>query len=479
MIRRRSGSSPETRLVSYRPALVGSVLAVLLAVACDQPAAESPHVPEPDMTDMEPQVEKRLRKTRSVVLANPQSADAWGRFGMVTHAHELWDEAQTAYRQAEKLDPTDERWPYYLGDVLSVLGTDLEAAEQAFRRALELRPGYAPAHMRLGNTLVLRDRIQAAAAQFERALELEPKLQPARVALAQIRLSEGQLELSEELLAEVLAAAPRHGRALSTLAQVYMRQGRRAEAREIAAQVRSAARYNLFSDPLMGQVDSEGRSAVVLWERAKAFFDNGNYEQAARGLQLVVELQPSNADAHQQLAVAYGNLGNLERSRYYLERTVTLKPHLVEPRLQLATVHLEQQNPTAAVEQLRRALELAPDDPDAGWLLGKAQVLAGDLSAGLASFEQSKVRGLEVPVWAHNEWGSALAQAGAPAAARDHFLAALAADADNAQALFYLGLLLEGSGHTDAAVEHYCRSLEAQAKPSTLARLQALGRACG
>ena len=40
---------------------------------------------------------------------------------MVTHAHELWDEALVAYRQAERLDLEDERWPYYLGDVLSVV----------------------------------------------------------------------------------------------------------------------------------------------------------------------------------------------------------------------------------------------------------------------------------------------------------------------------------------------------------------------
>jgi Tfp pilus assembly protein PilF len=175
----------------------------------------------------------------------------------------------------------------------------------------------------------------------------------------------------------------------------------------------------------------------VLWERAKAFFENGNYEQAARGLRLVVELQPSNADAHLQLAIAYGNLGDPERARYHLERAVTLDPDFVEPRIRLAIVHLDQKNPTVAVEQLRKALELAPDDPDAGWLLGKALVSAGDLHGGLASYEQAKARQPEVPSWAHNDWGSALAQAGRPDAALAHFQTVLEADPDNAQALFY------------------------------------------
>ena len=78
----------------------------LLAVACERSTSERPvAVPEPDMTNMEPQVEQRLRETRSAVFANPQSASAWGRFGMVAHAHGLWEDALPAYRQAQTLDP--------------------------------------------------------------------------------------------------------------------------------------------------------------------------------------------------------------------------------------------------------------------------------------------------------------------------------------------------------------------------------------
>jgi protein O-GlcNAc transferase len=459
-------------------------LAVLFAPACGQPEIESPQVesppvPEPDMTDMEPQVEKLIRERRAAVQADPQSAEAWGRLGMVFQAHGLWEEAVLAHQRAQELDPTEVRWPYFLGDVLIILGTDLEAAEQAFRRALELRPGYAPTHMRLGSVLLARDQVEEAAVELERALDLQPDLQPARVTLAQVQLSQGKVAVSKQLLAQVLEAAPRHAQALSTLGQVYMRQGRREEAREIALRARSAATYNLYTDPLMGEVDSESRSAVVLWERARAFLDNGNYEQAARGLRLVVGLQPWNADAHHQLAISYGNLGDLERSRHHLEQAVMWDPEYPAPRIRLATVYLDQQNPTAAVEQLRRALELAPDDRDAGWLLGKAQLSAGDLRGALASFAQAKARADAVPTWARNEWGSALAQAGQPDAALAQFRAALAADPDNAQALFYTGLLHEGLGRMEEALASYCRAMSAAPNPPAAARLDALGHDCG
>lgn len=440
-------------------------------------------VPEPDTTDMEPEVAEQLREARREVLADPESAAAWGRFGKVAHAHELWEEARIAYQRARELDPTEERWPYFLGDVLSVVGTELEAATRAFERTLELRPGYAPAHMRLGRVLVARGRPAAAARQFERALELAPDLQQARVGLAQIRLSENKLDEAEKLLDAVLAAAPRHAQALSTLGQVYMRQGRREEAREIARRAREdAALYNLFSDPLMREVVQEEASSVLLWERAKAFFDNGNYEQAARGLELVVRRMPSNPDVHHQLAVAYGNLGQPEQVREHLERVLDLDPERVEALIQLAMLHLDQQRPAAAIPHLRRALELAPDDPDAGWLLGRARVLSGDLEGGLAAFERAQAQataaGRSAPGWAHNEWGSALAQTGRPHRALEHFRAALEADPDDAQALFYMGLIHEGLGDVDRAVESFCRSLQAQPNPPAANRLQALGRSC-
>ena len=65
---------------------------------------------------------------------------------------------------------------------------------------------------------------------------------------------------------------------------------------------------------------------MLLWERAKAFLESGNNEQAVLGLRQVVELKPDNADARQQLAVAHGNLGQLDRARHHLERVVALVP---------------------------------------------------------------------------------------------------------------------------------------------------------
>lgn len=439
-------------------------------------------IPEPDLTDMEKRVADRLRKTRAAIVKDPDDGAAWGRFGMVAHAHELWDVAATAYRRAQQLDLDDSRWPYYLGDVLSVEGTQLEDAEKAFRRAMQLQPDYAPTHMRLGKVLVAADRPNDAAKELRRALELEPELDPAKVTLAQIELGQGRLDQAEKMLDEILRGAPRHAQALSTLGQVYMRQGRRAEARKIAERARGAAIYNLYTDPVMGQVVNEGVSSVLIWERAKAFLDNGDYKEAAVGLEQVVAVLPDNADAHQQLALAYRNSDELGRAKLHLEEVLKLRPDAVDPRVQLGFLLLRVQQPQEALPLIKEAVALAPDDPDAGWLLGRAEVLTGNLRPGIAIFEAEEKKagaaGRAVPPWVHNDWGSALAQTGRPHTALDHFRLALADDPDNPQSLFYAGLVLEGTGSVDEAVEHYCRSMYSQANQPAAERLRALRRTC-
>ncbi|MEM1179412.1 MAG: tetratricopeptide repeat protein [Acidobacteriota bacterium] len=440
-------------------------------------------VPSPDLEGMETQVAERLRTTRGAILEDPESAAAWGEFAKVAHAHELWEEARVAYEEAQRLDPSDERWPYFLGDLRSVIGTDLAGAASAFRRALTLRRDYAPAHMRLGRVLVADNQADAAAKELERALTLDPDLQPAQVTLAQIELARGALDRAESLLDAVLAEAPRHAQALSTIGQVYMRTGRRDEARAVAARARDdAALYNLFTDPMMGEVIQEGSSSLLIWERAKAFLEDGNFRQASLGLAQVVRLQPDNVEARYQLAIVYGNLDQPEKSLSEMEKVVEADPSLVDAQVQLGKLHLDLGRPASAVDPLRRVLERAPDDPDAGWLLGRAEMATGAVHRAVATFESAREAarrsGASIPSWAHNDWGAALAQTGRLQEAFSQFEKALAADPNDPQTLFYLGLVYEGTGRPDEAVEYYCRSTRIQPNPPSAERLQRLGRTC-
>jgi len=131
---------------------------------------------------------------------------------------------------------------------------------------------------------------------------------------------------------------------------------------------------------------------------------------------------------------------------------------------------------------LERVLELDPAELEAGWLLGRARIAGGALEAGLAAFEAAeraaRAAGGQPPSWVHTDWAIALAQVGRPQGALDHLRIALAADPRDARALFYNGLIQEGLGGIEPAVEAYCKSLQAQPGSPAAGRLRALNRSC-
>ncbi len=85
--------------------------------------------------------------------------------------HQVREAGLPAARRAVLLNPDDPASPVVLGQVLFKLG-DLTGAERFFRRALELDPAFAPAHLHLGLVHLLQEDPAAAYEQFSLARSL-------------------------------------------------------------------------------------------------------------------------------------------------------------------------------------------------------------------------------------------------------------------------------------------------------------------
>lgn len=71
--------------------------------------------------------------------------------------------------------PDDPVLHVLLGNMQAFEGMDDQAGVH-FRRAVELRPGYAGAHVNLGNLLFLNNEFQAAITEYEKAEQADPKI---------------------------------------------------------------------------------------------------------------------------------------------------------------------------------------------------------------------------------------------------------------------------------------------------------------
>ncbi|MCP4759043.1 MAG: tetratricopeptide repeat protein [Planctomycetes bacterium] len=102
------------------------------------------------------------------VVAEANAAASPGHKGMILHANAANSEADAAYLEAERSEPTNARWPYYRG-ILDLRVGDSGAAIKHFERASMLAPEYATLHSRLGELYLGQGNLSAAEGAFLQA----------------------------------------------------------------------------------------------------------------------------------------------------------------------------------------------------------------------------------------------------------------------------------------------------------------------
>jgi TolB-like protein/Tfp pilus assembly protein PilF len=181
---------------------------------------------------------------------------------------------------------------------------DWRAAEQEFRRALELRPNYADAYFSYGRFLASRHRLDEAIAQLDRAVELDP--------------------LSASLLAN---------RALLD----YF-----------------AGRYARADSGLRGALARDSADVVVKWGQALVA------EQQGKSAQAIAILEPISAGSLNRtssLGYAYGVAGKRAQARGVLDSLRAAAAHRYVPAYYFALLHASMGERDQALRYLERAYE--------------------------------------------------------------------------------------------------------------------------
>jgi len=123
-----------------------------------------------------------------------------------------------------------------------------------------------------------------------------------------------------------------------------------------------------------------------LLDEAQSALDKNDYNAAIPPLQKFIAEKPDVAFAHFQLAYAYTALKRMDEARAEYEKCIALDPKMAEAQLNLGTMLLDR-DPAAAVEPLRKAVDLLPSQSRPRFLLGLAQERSGDLKAAADSLE--------------------------------------------------------------------------------------------
>ena len=122
--------------------------------------------------------ERAVSRDPTYALAYVGLGDVYSLLGAYDYGvlppSEAFPRAKDALGRALQLDPESAEARAALGNVLMNYDWDWRGAEREFRRAIELNPGYAPAHHWYALDLLVMGRREEALREVRRARELEP-----------------------------------------------------------------------------------------------------------------------------------------------------------------------------------------------------------------------------------------------------------------------------------------------------------------
>jgi len=185
-------------------------------------------------------------------------------------------------------------------------------ADRAFKRALELNPGYALAHNDYGNFLVVMGRFAEAQTEMDRARELDPLSPYFHVGTVWPAYFAGQYDQAIAQLRRIVALNPDFPNAYLNLGWAYARQGMNEEA--IAA-LHKARSLNLNENEWWATIAYLGH----------AYAKAGQREGAQKALAELQELAKRGQGSEYGLAIVYAGLGEKDQALAALERAYQMR----------------------------------------------------------------------------------------------------------------------------------------------------------
>lgn len=222
-------------------------------------------------------------------------------------------------------------------------------AEEAYRRASELDPGFAEAFNNLGVILRERGKLEEAIPALERAVALDPALAAARFNLALAYEERGDIEAAEAQYREAIARLPRDPVPRINLAMMLIDAGRRDEAAELLR----AARPWVRDDVLLSIAVGEGLRRTGHPAEAVSVL-SGALDRAS---------DPPPTELLAELGLAHYALGELDAAEATMRRAVAQDE--LDPALHYAygSILAKRGEIGKARSHLRRTIKLDPDGP--------------------------------------------------------------------------------------------------------------------
>jgi protein O-GlcNAc transferase len=257
---------------------------------------------------------------------------------------------------------------------------NLEAAEFAAKKSIELSPLDAQAVNNLGNILRAQGKKYEAQVQYELAIKIDPTSTKSFTHLATILRESASLAAALEAATTAVSLDPNYALAWLTLGNIY--------------------------------------------------YDLKNFRSAEKAFKRCILLDKAIWRGHLNLGVVYRALGYHEQAFEEYKKAHELQPRNLEVLNNIGILFIDGRRHTDAIVILKDALAISPESPDAWLNLGSAYRECGHYTAALHAIDKSiQLR----PKWAaaHNNKGIVLMNSARHTEAEKEFIKGIEIDPNN------------------------------------------------
>jgi tetratricopeptide (TPR) repeat protein len=453
--------------------------------------------PEPVTPPLPAGIEERdvrqaIEEARHQVLAEPDSADAWGHLGLVLMAHLFAEEADFCFAQAVQRAPSDARWPYGRG--LIALKREPDKALPYFRQAAALADHLSAdtrsaIHLQLADVLLEREQFDEAVALFRQEQRQRQDNPRAAMGLGLIAAMHNDDQAATKNFTIARESPFAFKKASAQLAALARGRNDLVAADTFEKETAQAPDDPPWPDPLLDemirlQVGRRGR------ERRAAYLEqHGHYKEAADLYLQQIEEQPT-ARAYVGAGIGLARLRQYDRAFPLLRKAVEMAPESAHAQYSLGLALFSRAErewqfvvlPASAASMVGfLGSPLTPEPPFAASALALERTVLAFGAPHFREWLSDAVKHTRLAAQlrpTHSKsylfWGLSLKYLNEPAAAIEPLRKGIQCNPSDFELQFALGEVLLATGQRQEAATHFDNA--SRLRPSDARAAQALER---
>lgn len=302
-----------------------------------------------------------LQAAQQAAKIDPDSAAVQAELARAYLVDRQYDAALSAAQRALELQDD-------LPDVYDALATyywwtgDAARAEAALQQAAALQPDFVVWRVDLANLWASLGRFDQAQAALDEALAMAPDSIGTLLSQANLAMSRGDYAAAEATIDQLIALAPDAPQPFAARGRLFNTQGETDEARTYYRQA----------------LEKHENYPTAIEQIGWTYVDDGECDLAVRQFQTLMADRPRSPDG--LVGMGYARLcdGDPVKALEYLRKAVKLDPNDASAYAGLATAYIEQERWDEARLAVIQALQAGIDDAPRHRLLGHAHDIQGE-----------------------------------------------------------------------------------------------------